>query len=117
LLLKIHADQDTEDARQKMTDVGLIEPLLWCLKARDVDNRALSEVLEKIARHSESYKAPFAQHANETSESLRSEIIQNGKILAEMLSSHFPTEILRLIVTFQSLSSHSKSSPDYEIQS
>ncbi|KIK32695.1 hypothetical protein CY34DRAFT_133530 [Suillus luteus UH-Slu-Lm8-n1] len=38
--------------------------------------------------------------------SLRSEIIQNGKILAEMLSNHFPAEILRLIVTFKSLSSH-----------
>ncbi|KAG1732034.1 hypothetical protein EDD22DRAFT_389262 [Suillus occidentalis] len=57
-----------------------------------MDNLALrvSDVLETIARH----------------ESLRSEIIQNGKILAEMLSSHFPTEILRLIVTFKSLSSH-----------
>lgn len=32
---------DHEDARQKMIGVGFIEPLLWCLKARDVDNRAL----------------------------------------------------------------------------
>lgn len=86
--LRIVADH--EDARQKMIGVGFIEPLLWCLKARDVDNRALNDVLEKVARH----------------ESLRSEIIQNHKILAEMLSSHFPTEILRLIATFKSLSSH-----------
>jgi hypothetical protein len=48
-----------------MIGVGLIEPLLWCLKARDVDNRALNDVLEKIARHGESYKTPFAQHAHE----------------------------------------------------
>ncbi|KIK32632.1 hypothetical protein CY34DRAFT_18906 [Suillus luteus UH-Slu-Lm8-n1] len=56
-----------------MAGVAFVEPLLWYLKARDVDNLALSDVLEKIARH---------------------------------VVTHFPAEILRLIVTFKSLSSH-----------
>ncbi|KAG1886077.1 hypothetical protein F4604DRAFT_1724477 [Suillus subluteus] len=66
--LRIIADH--EDARQEMIGAGIIEPLLWCLKATGVDNRALKDVLEMIARN----------------ETLRSEITENGKILAEMLS-------------------------------
>jgi hypothetical protein len=50
-----------------------------------------------------------------TSESLRGEIAENGKILAEMLSSEYPVEILRMNTTFKSLLSHSKSSPNSEI--
>jgi hypothetical protein len=52
-----------------------------------------------------------------TLETLRGEIIENGKILAEMLSSHYPVEIIRMTDTFKSLSSYGKSSPDSEIQS
>ncbi|KAG2044600.1 hypothetical protein BDR03DRAFT_939515 [Suillus americanus] len=86
--LRIIADH--EDARQEMIGAGIIEPLLWCLKATGVDNRALKDVLEMIARN----------------ETLRSEIVENGKILAEMLSSHYPVEILRVTDTFTSLSSY-----------
>ncbi|KAG1773355.1 hypothetical protein EV702DRAFT_1130409, partial [Suillus placidus] len=86
--LRIIADH--EDARQAMVDVGIIEPLLFCLKATDVDIRALDDVLEKIAPH----------------ELLRGEIMKNDKVLAEMLSSHYPVEILRMTATLESLSSH-----------
>lgn len=47
--LRIVADH--EDACQKTAGVAFVELLLWYLKARDVDNRALSDVLEKIVRH------------------------------------------------------------------
>ncbi|KAG1835413.1 hypothetical protein DFJ58DRAFT_735524 [Suillus subalutaceus] len=86
--LRIIADH--EDACQAMVGVGIIEPLLWCLKATDVDILALNDILEKIARH----------------ESLRGEIIKNDTILAEMLSSHYPVEALRMTATLESLSSH-----------
>ncbi|KAG2344731.1 ARM repeat-containing protein [Suillus weaverae] len=86
--LRIIADH--EDARQTMSGVGIIEPLLFCLKIPDVDIRALNDVLKKIARH----------------ELLRGEIMENDKVLAEMLSSHYPVEILRMTATLESLSSH-----------
>ncbi|KAG1816716.1 armadillo-type protein [Suillus subaureus] len=86
--LRIIADH--EDARQAMVGVGIIEPLLWCLKATGVNILALNDVLAKIARH----------------ELLRGEIIKNDKILAEMLSSHYPVEALRMTATLESLSSH-----------
>ncbi|KAG2757789.1 hypothetical protein P692DRAFT_20646478, partial [Suillus brevipes Sb2] len=35
--------------------------------------------------------------------SLRSEIIENDEILAEMLSSHYPVEILRMTTAFTTL--------------
>ncbi|KAG2365515.1 armadillo-type protein [Suillus spraguei] len=97
--LRIIADYD--DAREKMIGAGIIEPLLWCLKAPGLDNQALKDILEKIARH----------------KTLRGEITQNSKILAEMLSSNYPVEIIRMRETFKSLSSYSKSSPNSEIQS
>jgi hypothetical protein len=81
---------DHEDVRQAMVGVGIIEPLLWCLKATDVDIGALNDVLEKIACH----------------ESLRSEIIREDKILADMLSSRDPVEALRMTATLDSLSSY-----------
>jgi hypothetical protein len=81
---------DYEDARQEMIGSGMMEPLLWCLKASGVNSRALKDVLEMIARN----------------KTLRGEIIENGKILAEMLSSHYPVEIIRMTDTFKSLSSY-----------
>ncbi|KAG2149451.1 hypothetical protein BD769DRAFT_336271 [Suillus cothurnatus] len=81
---------DYEDARQEMIGGGMMEPLLWCLKASGVNSRALKDVLEMIARN----------------KTLRGEIIENGKILAEMLSSHYPVEIIRMTDTFKSLSSY-----------
>ncbi|KAG1859712.1 hypothetical protein F4604DRAFT_1792667, partial [Suillus subluteus] len=84
--LRIIADH--EDACQAMVGVGIIEPLLWCLKATDVDILALDDVLGKIARHSESFKATCLVKIMlmKTSESLRGEIIKNDTILVEMLS-------------------------------
>jgi hypothetical protein len=81
---------DHEDVRQAMVGVGIMEPLLWCLKATDVDIGALKDVLEKIACH----------------ESLLSEIIREDKILADMLSSRDPVEALRMTATLDSLSSY-----------
>ncbi|KAG2076728.1 hypothetical protein BDR04DRAFT_620549 [Suillus decipiens] len=81
---------DYEDAREKMIGAGIIEPLLWCLKVPSLDNQALKDILEKIARH----------------KTLRGEITQNSKILAEMLSSNYPVEIIRMRETFKSLSSY-----------
>jgi hypothetical protein len=81
---------DHEDARQSMIGVGITEPLLRCLRTPGVNIEALNDVLEKIAGH----------------ESLRGEISENGEILAEMLSSEYPVEILRMTATFKSLSSY-----------
>lgn len=50
-----------------------------------------------------------------TSESLRREITKDDKILVEMLSSHYPGEVLRMTAALESLSSHGKRSPDSEI--
>ncbi|KAG2144080.1 armadillo-type protein [Suillus cothurnatus] len=88
--LRIIADH--EDARRSMIGVGITEPLLRCLRTPGVKIEALNDVLEKIAGH----------------EWLRSEIAENGKILAEMLSSEYPVEILRMTATFKYLSSYSK---------
>jgi hypothetical protein len=100
-----------------MVGAGIIEPLLWCLKAPGVDIGALHDVLEKIAHYGESFKTTrcVTYSHGETSEPLRGEIVENGKILAEMLSSHYPVEILRMTATFKYLSSHSKSLPNSEI--
>ncbi|KAG1764783.1 hypothetical protein EV702DRAFT_1140715 [Suillus placidus] len=81
---------DHEDIHQAMIGVGIIELLLLCLESTDVDIRALNSVLEKIA----------------SCELLRSEIMKNGKILAEMLSSQDPVKLLRVAATLDSLSSH-----------
>jgi hypothetical protein len=86
--LRIIADH--EDILQSMVGVGMTEPLLRCLRTPGVNIEALNDVLEKIAGH----------------KSLRGEIAENGKILAEMLSSEYPVEILRMNTTFKSLLSH-----------
>ncbi|KAG1740620.1 hypothetical protein EDB19DRAFT_762938 [Suillus lakei] len=52
--LRIIADH--EDACQQMVGVGMIEPLLLCLKGTHVDIKALNNVLQKITRHGESFK-------------------------------------------------------------
>ncbi|KAG2117069.1 uncharacterized protein F5147DRAFT_670977, partial [Suillus discolor] len=81
---------DYEDARQAMVGAEIIGPLLWCLKATDVDIDALNDVLRKIA----------------PDESLRHEITKDDKILVEMLSSHYPGEVLRMTAALESLSSY-----------
>ncbi|KAG2117071.1 uncharacterized protein F5147DRAFT_300019 [Suillus discolor] len=86
--LRIIADH--EDARQAMVGAEIIGPLLWCLKATDVDIDALNDVLRKIARD----------------ESLRHEITRDDQILVEMLSSHYPGEVLRITAALESLSSY-----------
>lgn len=99
-----------------MAGVGLIDPLLWCLKATDVDIEALNEVLKQIACHGESFKTtPLRYVLMNTPELLRSEIIVNHEILAEMLSSHYPVEILRMTTAFTTLLSQGKSSPKSEV--
>ncbi|KAG2045484.1 ARM repeat-containing protein [Suillus hirtellus] len=90
---------DYEDARRAMAGAEIIGPLLWCLKATDVDIEALNDVLRKIA----------------PDESLRREITKDDKILVEMLSSHYPGEVLRMTAALGSLSSYGKRSPDSEI--
>ncbi|KAG2357748.1 hypothetical protein BDR07DRAFT_350028 [Suillus spraguei] len=81
---------DHPDAREKMTGVGIMVPLLWCLKATDVDIQALNDVLAKIA----------------SDDLLRREIVENHKILAEVLSSPYPVEALRMTATLETLLSH-----------
>ncbi|KAG1750350.1 armadillo-type protein [Suillus paluster] len=76
-----------KDALSSMVGVGIVKALVWCIK--DVDIRIVNDVLKKIADHPE----------------LRSEIIKTDKILAEMLSSHYPAEILRVTAALESLSS------------
>jgi hypothetical protein len=92
-----------------MTGVGVIDPLLWCLKATDVDIWALNDVLKQIACHGESFKTTPLRHVlMNTSESLRREIIDNHEILAEILSSHYPVQILRMTTAFTTLLSQGK---------
>ncbi|KAG2144050.1 hypothetical protein BD769DRAFT_1772177 [Suillus cothurnatus] len=86
----LHIIADNKDARQSMVGVRITEPLLRCLRTPGVNIEALDDVLEKIAGH----------------KSLCGEIAENGKILAEMLSSEYPVEILHMTATFKSLSSH-----------
>ena len=50
-----------------------------------------------------------------TPEGLHSEIAKADKILADMLSSHYPIDILRVTAALRCLSSYSKNSPDSEI--
>jgi hypothetical protein len=99
-----------------MTGVGIIDPLLWCLKSTDVDVWALNDVLKQVACHGESFKTTLLRTVlMNISESLRSEIIENDEILAEMLSSHYPVEILRMTTAFTTLLSQGKSSPKSEV--
>lgn len=56
LLSRTHTNQDAEDARRAMVGAEIIGPLLWCLKATDVDIEALNDVLRKIAPDGESSK-------------------------------------------------------------
>ncbi|KAG0694906.1 hypothetical protein DFH29DRAFT_957974 [Suillus ampliporus] len=80
---------DHEDVRRHMVDVGIVEALVWCLKSTAVDIQAINDVLQKIACH----------------DGLR-DIIQTDKILAEMLSSHYPAEVRRVTAALTSLSSY-----------
>jgi hypothetical protein len=45
-----------------MTGVGIIEPLLWCLKATDVGILALDYVFDKLAHHGKSFKTILLRH-------------------------------------------------------
>ncbi|KAG0694903.1 hypothetical protein DFH29DRAFT_1005933 [Suillus ampliporus] len=86
--LRIIADYG--DVRLEMADVGIVESLMRCLKNAAIDIQAVTYVLCKMALDSK----------------LRGEIIKTDKILAEMLSSHYPADIQRVITALKSLSSH-----------